>query len=113
MNVESENELSTHIKCGASWEGFALEQVIRHREARPEECYFWGGHEQGEVDLLIQGKKEQEAFEFKYSSAPELTKLMQLAVNTLPIKSLTVVAPVEAEFPLSENVIVKPIRSFS
>ena len=31
--------LLAHPLCGASWEGFALEQVLRI--AKPDEAFFW------------------------------------------------------------------------
>lgn len=111
MGVNSFAALTTHIKCGASWEGFALEEIIRLRGALPEECFFWGIHEQGETDLLIQKNGELEAFEFKYSSAPQITKSMKLALDTLPIDQITIVAPVDNAFPLSKKIHVTPLHS--
>jgi hypothetical protein len=111
MGVRDHASLSTHLKCGASWEGFALEQVIRLRGASPEECFFWGVHEQGEIDLLVQKGGSLEAFEFKYSSVPEITKSMRLALEILPIGRIQVVAPVEQPFDLSDKVRVVPLRT--
>ena len=41
--------LLTHPQCGASWEGSALEQVLRIAE--PGQAYFWATHQGAELDL--------------------------------------------------------------
>jgi len=46
-------QLVTHPKLGASWEGFAVEQIIRLSGVSEEEVYFWGVHNQAELDLLL------------------------------------------------------------
>ena len=48
--VESADALWQHPKSGASWEGFALEQVLHI--AQPDESYFWATHAGAELDLL-------------------------------------------------------------
>jgi len=35
------------VKLGASWEGFALEEIIRLTDASEEEAYIWSVHCQG------------------------------------------------------------------
>ena len=40
LDIDSKRDLARHPKVGASWEGFALGQVIRQLGARPEECHF-------------------------------------------------------------------------
>jgi hypothetical protein len=42
-----------HPKLGASWEGFALEQIINITDADPEDCYYWRTQSGVELDLLI------------------------------------------------------------
>jgi len=39
--------------CGASWEGFAIEEAIRAAGASGEECHFWAAHTGAELDLLV------------------------------------------------------------
>ncbi len=51
MDAGSLGELLAHPRCGASWEGFALEQVLRL--TKPEEAYFWATHQGAELDLLL------------------------------------------------------------
>jgi triosephosphate isomerase len=53
LGIASERDLERHPKIGASWEGFALAQVIARLRADPEECYFWATHQGAELDLLV------------------------------------------------------------
>ncbi len=50
--ISSFDMLQMHPRLGALWEGFALEEVIRKKQLAAEELYFWGVHEQAELDLL-------------------------------------------------------------
>lgn len=112
IGVNSNSDLLVNPKLGASWEGFALEQVIFHLDAQQEECYFWGTHQQAELDLLIIKNGKRLGFEIKYSGAPKLTKSMQIAQSDLGLDSLTVVYPGDIEYALTNNINVKPLTSF-
>jgi predicted AAA+ superfamily ATPase len=99
-------------KLGASWEGFALEQIIAHYNAEQEECYFWATHQQAELDLLIIKDGKRMGFEIKYSAAPKLTKSMQIAYADLKLDSLTVVYPGEIDYPLTKEIQVRSLAKF-
>src|SRR3990167_3860553 len=71
--------LPMHPKLGASWEGLALEEVIRYHGAKVGQAYFWQTHGEAELDLLIFKQGKRLGFEFKYSAAPRLTKSMKIA----------------------------------
>lgn len=104
LGISSHQELLIHPKLGASWEGFALEEVIRFHQADSEECYFWGIHSQAELDLLIIKDGKKMGFEFKHSSGPKLTKSMQIAQEALNLSSLTIIYPGDKSYPLSETI---------
>lgn len=112
IGVNNYSDLLVNPKLGASWEGFALEQIIFHLDAQQEECYFWGTHQQAELDLLIIKNGKKLGFEIKYSGAPKLTKSMQIAQKDLALDSLTVVYPGDIEYPLTKDIHVKPLHSF-
>jgi hypothetical protein len=96
--------LRTHPKLGASWEGFALETVIRRQRVAAEEVYFWAAHGGGEVDLLLLGDQGRLGFEVKYTDRPRVTRSMHTAMEVLQLDKLTVVYPGEREFPLTERI---------
>lgn len=112
LGVNSHSELLINPKLGASWEGFALEETIRHLQADQEECYFWGTHNQAELDLLIIKNGKKMGFEFKYSSSPSLTKSMQIAYEDLRLDSLAVIYPGELDYPLNKNIQARGLKNF-
>ncbi len=68
LGVESFPELLRHPRSGASWEGFALEQVLRL--AQPNEAYFRATHGGAELDLLMFRYGKRIGVEFKRADAP-------------------------------------------
>lgn len=98
--------LRGHPAVGASWEGFALEQVTHIVGASTEECYFWRTHTGAELDLLIVRGRERLAFEFKYSSAPKTTRSMYSALDDLALDHLAIVCPGSSSYPLSARITV-------
>ena len=110
MGVRSIAELRNHPKLGASWEGFALEEVIRARNARQEECFFWATHNRAELDLLIMKDGAKHGYEIKFTDAPRLTPSMHIALEDLSLKSLTIIYPGKSRFRLSEKVEVVPLQ---
>lgn len=73
LGLTEEDALSRHPKVGSSWEGFALDQVIRIFEIDAQNSYFWGTHGEAELDLLLLHKGKKIGFEFKYAQAPKPT----------------------------------------
>ena len=89
----SEEELLRHPKLGASWEGFALEEIIRRENAAPEEVYFWGTHNDAELDLLIVKNGKRIGYEVKYTAEPAITRSMRIAQHDLRLDALYFVYP--------------------
>lgn len=112
-DIPDKQALLHYPKMGASWEGFALEEVVRAHQATPEECFFWGIHGEAELDLLLTKNGKRLGFEFKYNDAPTMTKSMEIAVETLRLDSLQVIYPGDKSYRLSPVVEVIPITTFS
>lgn len=112
LGTHSEQDILKHPKLGASWEGFALEEVIRSYHADPEECYFWGIHQQAELDLLILKGGKKIGFEFKYADAPTMTKSISKAQEILELDSVNIIYPGLKAYTLSSDVNVIPLQSF-
>jgi len=91
LGLATTREIESHPKVGASWEGFALDQVVSRLEARPEECFFWATHGGAELDLLIVRGKTRLGFEFKRSTTPAVTRSMLVALEDLRLAELCVV----------------------
>ena len=84
-------DIQSHPKAGASWEGFAIEQIVGLLHTR--DSYFWATHSGAELDLLVRRGGKQYGFEFKYTDAPGLSRSMHVAVEDLALEHLWVVYP--------------------
>ena len=94
--------LQGHPKVGASWEGFAIEQILQWVGER--NAFFWATHRGAELDLLVQAKGKRWGVEFKYQDAPTMTKSMHAALADLDLERLWVVYPGTKGYPLHEKV---------
>jgi len=112
LNIHHPEDLYQHPKLGASWEGFALEEIIRAYGSRNEDCFFWSTYEKAEIDLLIYQSGQMIGIEIKYSDAPTITKSMQIALKDLKLKHVYVIYPGEIDYPLSDQISVKGLKSF-
>jgi len=101
--------LGRHPKSGASWEGFALDQVLRM--ARPDEAWFWATHAGAELDLLLVRNGRRVGIEFKRADAPHLTPSMRVALVDLELDALYVVYPGDRRYRLAERVEVVPLAA--
>lgn len=110
LGVTTQHELDGHPKVGASWEGFALAQVIRQAGARPEECYFWRTHAGAELDLLIVRGTHRMGFEIKRTAAPQVTPAMRIALHDLKLRRLDVIHAGDETFPLAERIRAVALR---
>jgi uncharacterized protein len=102
-------QLLTHPLCGASWEGFALEQVLRI--AQPDQAYFWATHQGAELDLLLFKDERRIGVEFKRSDAPRFTPSMRIAMEDLRLDALYVVYPGPHRYPLAPKVEAVPLTA--
>ena len=104
LRVGSGSELLGHSKCGASWEGFAMQEAIRLLSADREDCHYWGTHGGSEIDLLIFDGQRRLGLEFKRTSAPRMTRSMHSALSDLKLDQIVVVFPGDTRFRLHERV---------
>ena len=91
VGIRERRDLERHPKLGASWEGFALEAVVRRLGVEWRDCYFWGTHAGAELDLLVVRGRKRWGFEVKRTSAPTVTKSMRMALDDLRLQQLDVV----------------------
>ncbi|HYD49283.1 MAG TPA: ATP-binding protein [Terriglobales bacterium] len=107
QGIASRRDLMMHPKLGASWEGFALEQVLRTFD--PREAWFYGVHSGAELDLFFVDDGERTGVELKRQDAPRMTRSMRVALNDLRLDRLLVVYPGERRYPLAERVECVPL----
>lgn len=109
LGIRSELDLETHPKSGASWEGYAIEEVIKI--AAPDEVYFWATHNGAELDLLLLKNGRRIGVECKRVDAPRLTPSMRTAFVDLGLDRLFVIYPGNLRYPLAEKISAVPIAS--
>lgn len=107
MGVQTLPALLTHPQCGASWEGFALEQLLRI--AQPDQAYFWATHQGAELDLLLLKGSQRIGVEFKRADAPQVTRSMRIAIDNLKLDALYVVYPGLHRYALMPAIEVVPL----
>lgn len=90
LGIENHQDLLKHPKLGASWEGMALEQVIKHMEVENDDCYFWATQGGAELDLLILKNSKKLGFEIKYTDSPKITKSMRIAIEDLGLDNMMI-----------------------
>jgi predicted AAA+ superfamily ATPase len=106
LGLESEDDLRGHPVFGASWEGFALEQVI-HAYPGWRASHFRTATGV-ELDLVLEKGSRRIAFEFKASSAPTPTRGFHQAISDVEPEHTFIVAPVDQSYPIAKAVTVCP-----
>jgi predicted AAA+ superfamily ATPase len=109
LGIADPAALTRHPRCGASWEGYALDQVLRI--AQPDEAYFWATHAGAELDLLLFKDGRRVGVEFKHSDAPTLTPSMRIALQDLALDALYVVYPGQRRYSLADRVHAVPLAA--
>jgi hypothetical protein len=107
LGIASQRDLERHPKVGASWEGYAVEEVIK--ALRPDEAYFWATHHGAELDLLLFKRGRRLGVECKRMDAPTLTPSMRIALADLKLDRLIVVYPGDRRYALADSVEVVPL----
>lgn len=109
LGVGSLDNLLAHPKCGASWEGFMLHEIIRRTGAQRGEAFFWSVHTGAELDLLINREGRRLGFEFKLTRSPAVTPSMRSSREVLGLDHLYVICHGEGEpWPLAEGITAVP-----
>ena len=111
LGLGTREDLEAHPKLGASWEGFAMEQVLG--VTGPQDAFFWGTHAGAELDLLLLRKGRRYGMEFKYSDAPTMTRSLHIALTDLRLERAWVVYPGHERYRIHEKVEVLPLADAS
>ena len=106
LGVRTMEELLSHPKCGASWEGYIIETILA--TTAPDEAYFWATYAGAELDLLLFKGGRRIGVEIKRADAPRLTPSMRTALTDLSLDRLRIIYPGERRYNLAENIEVVP-----
>jgi predicted AAA+ superfamily ATPase len=110
LGLASRRDLEHHPKVGASWEGYAVEEILK--TLNPDDAYYWATHNGAEIDLVLFKNGRRIGVECKRMDAPTLTPSMRIALADLKLDELRVVYPGEKRYPLADRVEVVPLAEF-
>jgi predicted AAA+ superfamily ATPase len=100
LELQTLDDLLGHPVCGASFEGFCLDNLIQAAGNR-RVPYFYRTQVGAEIDLMLEkGGKPEIAIEVKRSSAPSPDKGFGVACDDLQIEQRYVVYPGQESFAL-------------
>ncbi len=106
QRIADEQQLLGHPLVGASWEGYAVEQLLA-RVPPSTQAFFYRTSNGAEVDLVIESPgRPLLAFEMKFSTAPTLTKGFYSAVEDIEPDASYVVVPEGEAYPVKGGVVV-------
>jgi predicted AAA+ superfamily ATPase len=106
LDVADRRALMGSPRVGASWEGFAIEQVLA--VVRPSAAYFWATYGDAELDLLFVVNGRRYGVEAKFSEAPAVTRSMRTALDDLALDHLWIVHPGRQRYEADERITAWP-----
>lgn len=111
LGIDTPKALLSHLKVGASWEGFVIEQVLA---AEPhDDAFFWGTHQGAEIDLILSRGGRLLGVECKRADAPRMTKSISTALEDLDLDRVAIVYPGEKRYPLADEVEAVPVAELA
>lgn len=111
LGLKTESDLFGHPRCGASWEGHVIDEVIHFVD--PDEVYFWATHNGAEIDLVFTKGGRMYGLECKRSDAPTMTSSMRIALEDLKLEHIAVIYPGKSRYALNKKVTAVPFSAVS
>ena len=108
LHLPNMHSLSGHPRIGASWEGFALNQILHI--VSPSQAFFWATHGGAELDLFFLHRGHRYGVECKFSEAPKMTKTLRSAQKDLGLDHLWIIYPGQHPYPIDQKISVWPLR---
>ena len=108
LDIRTHDDLLSHPILGASFEGFAMENILAF--ATNYEPSFYRTSAGAEIDLILRRGRRTLAFELKSSSVPSVSKGFWNALEDINPDKAYVVAPVKESYPIKGGVMVSPLQ---
>lgn len=109
MELPDRAALLGHVKVGASFEGFVVEQVLS--ALRPQEAYFWNTHGGAEIDLFFIRNGRRHGVEIKFNEAPAVSASMRHVMHDLKLDRLWIIYPGSHPYSVDEAITVWPVEA--
>jgi predicted AAA+ superfamily ATPase len=104
LNIETKENLLSHMVVGASWEGYCIETLLACAPAGVT-GYFYRTNGGAEIDLLLAWPRgELWAIEIKLSSAPKVGRGFHSACDDLKPSHKWVIYPGQETYPLAADI---------
>ena len=108
LDIEDYDSLLAHPVAGASWEGFAIENIItEYKRWKPSFLRTSNG---AEIDLLLERGGKRHMFECKLSKAPKISRGFHELVALMQPDSAWVIAPVDEPYELRKGIVACPLE---
>ncbi len=108
LDIRTHDDLLSHPILGASFEGFAMENLLAF--AKNYELSFYRTSAGAEIDLILRRGRRTLAFELKSSTVPRVSKGFWNALEDISPDEAHVVAPVKESYPIKGDVMVSPLQ---
>ena len=108
LDITDRTGLLSHPRVGASFEGYAIEQVLS--AVKPAQAFFWGSYAGPELDLFFFHAGRRHGVEVKFSEAPSPTRSMHAAIEDLALDHLWLVYPGAHRYPADEKITAWPLQ---
>lgn len=100
-----------HPVCGASWEGYCIEQVL-NRCGNRFQASFYRTHAGAEVDLVLESPHQVIAVEIKRTLSPKATPAFRESMRTLGADEGVFLMPAGAGHPLAPDIRAQALHAF-
>ena len=107
LGLADEDEVAGHPKVGASFEGFAIEQIMAAFDS--QDACFWATHGGVELDLLVRHRGMRFGFECRFADAPGPTRSTRAALRDLALDHMWIVYPGTQAHTLEDRISLLPI----
>jgi predicted AAA+ superfamily ATPase len=109
LGLKRIDQVLAYPRFGFSWEGFAMEEIIRHAQA-DRDAYFYKTHAGAELDLLLMRGGSRYGFEFKFEDRPRPTRSMHVVLEDLKLAKLWIVYSGDRSYPLGDRMEAIPLK---
>ncbi len=112
LNIPEFDSLESNPILGASWEGYAIEQISQKLDIDTS-CYFYRTHEGAECDLvLVKGGKALIAIEIKYTSSPKISRGLNQSFKDINAGQNFIITPNTDDYYIREDIRVCSLITF-
>jgi predicted AAA+ superfamily ATPase len=110
LNIETMEDLFAHPIYGASYEGYVIENIVT--QFPRWQASFYRTSNGAEIDLILTKGMRKIALEIKSSTSPKVSTRFWNSIDTIKPERTVVIAPVDGEYPLADQVMVMPPHAF-